>query len=132
MCTDLSATPPGAEFAAAATQLGIKSMMVLPVRTHRGAVGTLSIADRQHEFDSALNSRGTIGQAKGILQERFGLDAATAFEMLKRRSHETNTPLHDIAAGLLASLHNPRGYAAALPGGDHDDPGYQRERADSS
>lgn len=52
---------------------------------------------RDEQFRSALSSRDEIGQAKGILMERFGVDAVRAFELLKRLSQDTNTPLHQIA-----------------------------------
>ncbi|MCV7180143.1 GAF and ANTAR domain-containing protein, partial [Mycolicibacterium sphagni] len=41
------------------------------------------LASRQGEqLKSALNSRDLIGQAKGIIMERFDVDAVRAFEML--------------------------------------------------
>lgn len=50
----------------------------------------------------ALESRDVIGQAKGILMERFLIDADAAFALLQRTSQQTNTKLHDLA-GQLAS-----------------------------
>jgi GAF domain-containing protein len=52
---------------------------------------------RDEQFRSALGSRDDIGQAKGMLMERFDIDAVRAFELLKRLSQDTNTPLHQIA-----------------------------------
>ena len=52
---------------------------------------------RDEQFRSALSSRDDIGQAKGMLMERFDIDAVRAFELLKRLSQDTNTPLHEIA-----------------------------------
>lgn len=52
---------------------------------------------RDEQFRSALSSRDDIGQAKGMLMERFDIDAVRAFELLKRLSQESNTPLHEIA-----------------------------------
>jgi len=63
---------------------------------------------RDGQFRSALASRDLIGQAKGILMERFDVDAVRAFEMLKRISQESNTPLADIARRLIEL---PRGKA---------------------
>jgi GAF domain-containing protein len=54
-------------------------------------------ARREDQFQSALASRDVIGQAKGILMARFDIDAADAFEMLKRLSQETNVKLVDVA-----------------------------------
>jgi hypothetical protein len=42
------------------------------------AATALIAANRQHQFESALASRDVIGQAKGIIMERLGLDAVRA------------------------------------------------------
>jgi ANTAR domain-containing protein/GAF domain-containing protein len=57
---------------------------------------------RDEQFRSGLASRDVIGQAKGMLMERFDVDAVRAFDLLKRLSQDTNTPLHDIARRLTA------------------------------
>jgi len=64
---------------------------------------------RQEQFSSALASRDLIGQAKGILMERFGINALAAFELLRRLSQESNTRLADIARRLVDSAHPGRG-----------------------
>jgi len=46
---------------------------------------------RGEQSRSALASRDTIGQAKGMLMERFQIDAAAAFGLLKRLSQDFNT-----------------------------------------
>jgi hypothetical protein len=56
---------------------------------------------RDDQFRSALASRDTIGQAKGMLMERFHIDAVHAFELLKRLSQDSNTPLIEIARRLV-------------------------------
>lgn len=61
---------------------------------------TLLAAERQHQFESALASRDVIGQAKGIIMERFDVDAIEAFELLARISQRSNTPLRIVAARL--------------------------------
>lgn len=53
----------------------------------------------------ALDSRDVIGQAKGILMERFDLDATQAFDLLVHSSQETNVKLHDIAEWLTTDRH---------------------------
>ncbi|HEY2226035.1 GAF and ANTAR domain-containing protein [Actinomycetospora sp.] len=45
----------------------------------------------------AVESRDLIGQAKGILMERFTVDADGAFHMLLRSSQDTNLKLVDVA-----------------------------------
>lgn len=56
---------------------------------------------RDEQFRSALATRDIIGQAKGMLMERFGIDAVQAFELLKRLSQTSNTPLAEVARGLV-------------------------------
>ncbi|MEB3069974.1 GAF and ANTAR domain-containing protein [[Mycobacterium] vasticus] len=52
---------------------------------------------RDEQFRSALASRDVIGQAKGMLMERFDVDAVRAFELLKRLSQNMNIPLAEVA-----------------------------------
>lgn len=60
------------------------------------------IASRHGEqLESALTTRDTIGQAKGVIMERFGVDAMRAFEMLRELSQSSNTRLVDIAARVI-------------------------------
>jgi hypothetical protein len=63
--------------------------------THTALVWTTMRRDQQ--FRTAIVSRDVIGQAKGRLMERFGIDADAAFELLKRISQESNTPITQIA-----------------------------------
>lgn len=60
---------------------------------------------RDEQFRSALASRDTIAQAKGMLMERFSIDAVAAFELLKQLSQESNTKLVDIADRLVREHH---------------------------
>jgi GAF domain-containing protein len=56
------------------------------------------LASRQGEqLQSALTTRDVIGQAKGIIMERFNIDAIRAFDMLRRLSQDMNTRLAVIA-----------------------------------
>ncbi|NMO93129.1 ANTAR domain-containing protein [Actinomycetospora sp. TBRC 11914] len=48
----------------------------------------------------AVDSRDVIGQAKGILMERFGVDDDEAFQMLVRSSQDINMKLVDCARWL--------------------------------
>jgi GAF domain-containing protein len=52
---------------------------------------------RDEQFRSALASRDVIGQAKGMLMERFDIGAVRAFELLKRLSQNMNMPLAEVA-----------------------------------
>jgi hypothetical protein len=53
---------------------------------------------RDTQFQTALDSRDVIGQAKGILMERRGLPADKAFDVLRRASQDLNLKLRDVAA----------------------------------
>ena len=60
------------------------------------------LASRQGEqLQSALTTRDRIGQAKGIIMERYGIDDVQAFEMLRRLSQDSNTRLVDIAQQVI-------------------------------
>lgn len=60
------------------------------------------LASRESEqLQSALSTRDRIGQAKGIIMERYGIDEVQAFEMLRRLSQDGNTRLIDIAQRVI-------------------------------
>lgn len=56
----------------------------------------------------AIETRDTIGQAKGMLMERFNVDADGAFQLLARLSQDTNTRLEEIARQLVDIEHPSR------------------------
>lgn len=133
-CTDLRTDSRWPRFAAAAVAHGVHSVLSFQLYTHRGGAGALnllarmprafsaeaealgamlathaaialSVVNKEQQFESALASRDAIGQAKGILMERFGIDAVGAFELLKKLSQDSNTPIRVIAERLISSLH---------------------------
>ncbi|WP_229054689.1 GAF and ANTAR domain-containing protein [Aeromicrobium sp. Leaf350] len=57
----------------------------------------------EHNLQEALTSRTLIGQAQGILMERFGVDADRAFQVLQRYSQDRNVKLRDVAERLVAT-----------------------------
>jgi len=60
------------------------------------------LASRQGEqLQSALSTRDRIGQAKGIIMERFGVDDMKAFDMLRTLSQDSNTRLVDVAQQVI-------------------------------
>lgn len=61
----------------------------------------LSSARRGQQFRSAVASRDIIGQAKGMLMERYRIDAVRAFDILRQLSQESNTPLATLAAQVV-------------------------------
>ncbi len=60
------------------------------------------LASREgEELQSALTTRDRIGQAKGIIMERYGVDDIRAFEMLRRLSQDSNTRLVEVAQRVI-------------------------------
>ena len=117
-------------------ELGVNGMMSLLLYTDRDAFGALNLyADRAQAWDhrqialaqslaghlavavadaaeiqnrgQAMISRTVIGQAEGILMERFGLDADQAFAYLRRLSQESHRKLVGLAEDLVATRRLP-------------------------
>jgi AmiR/NasT family two-component response regulator len=63
----------------------------------------LSGAEHEETLRAGMTNRDVIGQAKGILMERYKLTADTAFGVLVRTSSLTNRKLRDIADELTAT-----------------------------
>ncbi|WP_231984005.1 GAF and ANTAR domain-containing protein [Mycobacterium sp. 852013-51886_SCH5428379] len=114
-------------FCAAAAELGTRSLMSFQLFVVRQNLGALNIygdevgafsdndslltgellaqhasvalmgATAEANFDDALASRDIIGQAKGIIMERFDVDAFDAFDSLRRLSQETNEKVVTVA-----------------------------------
>jgi len=81
----------------------------------------LALADAQlaQQMHDALGNRDTIGQAKGILMERHGVNADAAFGVLVRVSQAENMKLAEIARRLAETGELPVGPA---PGPQPADP----------
>jgi hypothetical protein len=130
-CDDLRNDPRWPRFAKAATAAGVVSGMSFQLFTHdtrKAAPNVFGLQvngfgpeaealcamfathaalafiaeNRDEQFHSALASRDLIGQAKGMLMERFDVDAVRAFELLCTLSQDTNTKLTDLAAEIVA------------------------------
>ena len=72
-------------------------------REHRN-----ELIDENDQLRRALEARDTIGQAKGILMERFNTDAKQAFDILVKLSQESNTRVADLAHKLVGLEHPPQ------------------------
>lgn len=60
------------------------------------------IASREgDQLQSALTTRDRIGQAKGIIMERFNVDDVQAFGMLRQLSQDSNVKLIDVAQQVI-------------------------------
>ncbi len=117
------------EFARRASEAGAASMLSLQLYVEGDNLGALNLYSRTpNAFDDeseqvgllfashaavayagvrkeaqlaqALGSRDLIGQAKGILMERYKISPERAFLVLARVSQESNRKLHDVATEL--------------------------------
>ena len=111
---------------------GVRSMLGTRLYTTRSTIGSLNFYDPEpdrfteedvdvahmlarHAAVAMENARGTehlwkaidarnlIGQAQGILMERFTIDADQAFAVLRRYSQDNNLRLHVVAEKLIAT-----------------------------
>jgi GAF domain-containing protein len=116
-------------FAAAAREMGVRSMLACELPMARDqisalnfhasspdvfteesvAIGTafaiqagiaLAAADREHHLQTAIGTREVIGQALGILMERYRVTATQAFDMLVHASQTRHVKLRDLARAL--------------------------------
>jgi len=66
-------------------------------------------AQAQDQLRTAMGTRTVIGQAQGILMERFSLDDHGAFRLLVRVSQQANRKLRDVAVDLVEGGRLPSG-----------------------
>jgi len=76
-----------------------------------GAHASVAVAAARNEVDlwQAVDSRHLIGQAQGILMERFDLDSDQAFSVLRRYSQHHNRKLRAVAQELISTRQLPPG-----------------------
>ncbi len=126
-CRDLDADPRWPRWAPAATvDLEVHSTLSIPLSTHERTLGSINVYARardafdpsavalagslathtavayaraldRHDLETALASRNLIGQAQGILMERYRITAGRAFEVLATASQQSNTKLVEVA-----------------------------------
>jgi hypothetical protein len=70
---------------------------------------SVAIANARQEatLTAAIDARKLVGQAMGILMERYDLDGDRAFEVLKRYSQQHNRKLRDVAQELVDTRRLP-------------------------
>jgi hypothetical protein len=92
------------------TVIGIRGFYIDLTRTE---------LDRRHRLSAALGrineNRAAIEQAKGMLMLVYGIDASTAFELLRWRSEQTNIALGQLAEQIAADFHGARSGEPTLP-----------------
>lgn len=63
---------------------------------------TAILAERRGEqLQTALSTRDRIGQAKGIIMERHGVDDVRAFQMMRQLSQESQVKLSEVAQRVI-------------------------------
>ncbi len=114
-----------------AAQLGLRSQLGIRLFDHEGTIGGLNLysteadevdpdavhaaslfathaaialghARKGEQMGEALASRKVIGQAIGIIMERYGIDEDRGFGFLVRASTTSNTKLREVAETLVA------------------------------
>lgn len=129
---DLAAEDRWPRFAPAASGAGVRSMLSVQLFVDGDNLGVLNLYNtKPNAFDetsenaamllaahaavawkgarvegnlrTALETRDVIGQAKGILMERFKIDAAAAFDLLILASQRTNIKVRDVADQLATT-----------------------------
>ncbi|MGW6278391.1 GAF and ANTAR domain-containing protein [Kribbella sp. NPDC055071] len=124
------------EWATKVLELGVRSVLDVPLTTAAGTVGVLGLysirpdafgpdeeaiahilarhasvavasARQEDNLAQAVDARKLVGQAMGILMERYHLDGDQAFAVLRRYSQGTNTKLRDVAVQLIETRKLP-------------------------
>ena len=140
------------EFSAEAARLDVLSMLCVPLWVDERCLGALSLyagqaaaftdmhervtvllaafaalalaeAQRAEQMHDALGNRDAIGQAKGMLMERFGVTDHAAFGVLARVSQAENVKLAEVARRFVSTGELP---AAPGPGSISADPEHGR------
>ncbi|HYP46035.1 MAG TPA: GAF and ANTAR domain-containing protein [Propionibacteriaceae bacterium] len=78
------------------------------------AAVALAGAQKQDQLAASMATRDLIGQAKGMLMERYQIDAQRAFAVMVRVSQDSNRKLRDVATELTTTGHVANVPPAAL------------------
>ncbi|QNE18263.1 GAF and ANTAR domain-containing protein [Kribbella qitaiheensis] len=124
------------EWATKTCELGLRTVLQVPLRTGQRTTGVLTFgssgpdafdagdeaiahilglhaaiamgtARHEETLHQAADARKLIGQAMGILMERYSLDDEQAFATLRRYSQDNNIKLHTVALRLIATRNLP-------------------------
>lgn len=72
----------------------VQGAIELAVKRHRERV---RLTEQVEQLETALQRRGTIERAKGILMERHGVDDRQAFELMRQQARRSNLRVLDLA-----------------------------------
>jgi hypothetical protein len=70
------------------------------------AAAALGWSRQDQTLNAALHSRSLVGQAIGVVMERYRLDSNRAFGFLVRTSQDSNTKLREVAASIVADANS--------------------------
>jgi GAF domain-containing protein len=65
------------------------------------AAAAILAKSQDEQMQVALSTRDRIGQAKGIIMERYGVDDVRAFDMMRRLSQESQMKLAEVAQRII-------------------------------
>jgi GAF domain-containing protein len=68
---------------------------------------SVAVAQERQQLLEAITSRAVIGQAQGIVMERYGMTAERAFTVLRRYSSHLNQKLRVVAEGVIRNRRLP-------------------------
>lgn len=111
-------------FSSSHEPLSEKDVRVARVLTAMATIGILNhraIREKEilaEQLQRALTSRIIIEQAKGVIAERWNVDVATAFSMLRAGARATSRPLTDVASDVASGGAPDASWPVPLPGGD--------------
>jgi GAF domain-containing protein len=132
VCADAATDTRWLAWSAEVASVGLRSVLSVRLRTPTTTIGALNLYDKaEQRFTAAdqaiaqvfadhaavavanarsestlwqaIEARKLIGQAQGILMERFDLTDEQAFAVLRRYSQDTNVKLRDVAQRLIAT-----------------------------
>jgi response regulator NasT len=76
----------------------VEGAIELAMRRH---AETTLLTEQVAQLESALERRGTIERAKGILMERHGVDDRAAFELLRQQARRSNRRVIELALAVI-------------------------------
>ncbi len=82
------------------------------------AAAAIAAARTEEQLQSAVRTRTLIGQAQGMIMERFGLTEARAFAVMSRVSQDSNVKLVDVAREIVSTRRVPGTGSAGAPSQD--------------
>lgn len=136
LVTDTSSDPRWRQWGPAVHEIGLKSAVSVRLETRDRRYGSLNLysfetdafdeddvavatifsrhasvalaaAHNEDGLQVAIDARKLIGQAQGILMERFDIDDERAFTFMRRQSQHRNQKLRDIAAWIVKNRCDP-------------------------